>query len=125
MKIEDKKIVDIDLTEQGVFNWPDDEIKGWRNYRIEYGGCNEDCYCEGLVWLPPHVDSDVMGYKLFEILQVPEAYAKYRKAVLKIHKNKVGDKSGWRESKSPLKLRLVWKIARIKKWLGRTFLPKD
>lgn len=47
------KIVDIDLTEQMAFSWPDPEIEGWRNFRIEYGGCNEDCYYEGNE-LPQH-----------------------------------------------------------------------
>lgn len=120
-----QKIVDIDTTEEMAFSWPNDEIKYWRHYRIEYGGCNEECYWEGNFFLPPYVDSEVMGYKLFEILQVPEAYKEFRKAVLKIHKNKVGDKSGWREHKSPLKYRLLWKITRIKRWLSRTFLPLD
>ena len=125
IKMENQKIVDIDLTEQMAFSWPDNEIEGWRNYRIEYGGCNQECYYEGVMWLPPHVSSEVMGYKLFEILQVPEAYKEYHKAVLKIHKKKVGDKSGWREHKSPLKHRLSWKIKRMKRWLSRTFLPMD
>lgn len=102
-------LVDIDVTEQMAFRWPNDEIEGWRNYRIEYGGCNEDCYSEGFMWLPPHVSPEVMGYKLFEILQVPEAYKEYHKAILKIHKKKVGDKSHWREHYPSIKRRVyLW-----------------
>jgi hypothetical protein len=90
------KLVDVDLTEQGVFTWPDPEIDGWRNYRIEYGGCNEDCYWEGGVFLPPVVDSEMMVH-IFEIMQVPEALKRLKAAVDKIHKDDVGEKSNWRE----------------------------
>lgn len=96
--MSDEKLVDVDTTEQGVYNWPDPEIKGWRNYRIEYGGCNRDCYCEGDIWLPSHVDSDLIGYKLFEILQIPEAYDRFKKAIVQIHKEHVGKKSNWKSS---------------------------
>jgi len=92
-----KRLIDVDLTEEGAFSWPDPEIEGWRHYRIEYGGCNEDCYYEGRVWLPPQADSSVLGYKLFEILQVPEANEELHKAIEKIHKEKVGKKSNWKE----------------------------
>ena len=85
------------MTEQGVFNWPDPEIHGWRNYRIEYGGCNEDCYWEGVVFLPPAVDSTMMMH-IFEIMQVPEALEKLKAAVEKIHKEGVGEKSNWMDT---------------------------
>jgi hypothetical protein len=90
------RLIDIDLIEQMAFSYPDPEIEGWRNYRISYGGCNEDCYWESNIWLPPLVDADVMGYKLFEILQVPEARLEFEKMVEKIHKEKVSQKSNWR-----------------------------
>ena len=53
-------IVSIDPTEEYVMNdgafAP--ELKGWRMYRIEYGGCNEDCVWEGRILLPPSADSE-------------------------------------------------------------------
>ena len=91
------KIVDIDITEQMAFSWPHSEIEGWRNYRIEYGGCNSSCYWEGNVWFPPEVDPYVCGYKFFEILQVPEARKKFEEAVRKIHKEDVGKLSNWKD----------------------------
>ena len=94
---KEPKIVDIDLTEEGMFSWPSPEIEGWRYYRIEYGGCNEDCYYEGRILLPPEVDSSIMGHKLFEILQVPEARKELNESIERIHKEKVGTKSNWEE----------------------------
>jgi hypothetical protein len=38
-----------------VFN-PPKGLEGYRFYRIEYGGANEDCVYEGAIWLPEHVD---------------------------------------------------------------------
>lgn len=33
-------------------------LKGWRRYRIEYGF---ECSCpEGIIYLPPHVDADII-----------------------------------------------------------------
>jgi len=89
------KIVDIDLTGYGVFSYPDPEIEGWRLYRIEYGGCNEDCYYEGMIWLPPQFDSWLMT-QMFEIMQIPEAQKKLEEAIKKIHKEDVGELSNWR-----------------------------
>jgi len=114
------KLVDIDLTEQMAFSWPNPEMDHWRNYRIEYGGCNEDCYYEGVVWLPPHVSSEVMGYKLFEILQVPEAYKEYHKAVLKIHRKRVGKKSYWREHKVSMGLRMYLQLRKMVRRIKET-----
>jgi len=94
--MEKIRLVDVDLTEEGAFSWPNKEIEGWRYSRIEYGGCNEDCYYEGSIWLPPEANID---YKLFEILQVPEARKEFEKMVDKIHKEKVGNKSNWKEMK--------------------------
>ena len=95
-----KRLVDVDLTEEGVSRWPDPEIVDWRNYRIEYGGCNEDCYYEGRIFLPPFVDSWMM-MQLFEIMQVPEALAELAKLIEEVHKRFVGDKSNWREGDEP------------------------
>jgi len=92
-----KPLVDIDLTEEMAFSFPDKEINGWRCYRIEYGGCNEDCYYEGRVWYPPEADSSILGYKLFEILQVPEARQELQDMIEKIHKEKVAERSNWKE----------------------------
>ena len=90
-----KKLVDIDLTGQCAQSFPDPEIEGWQWNRIEYGGCNKDCYYEGSIWFPPHVDSD-MFCKIFEIMQVPEANKKLEESVKKIHKEDIGELSNWR-----------------------------
>lgn len=92
-----KLLVDIDLTEEMAFTFPSPAMNGWRCYRIEYGGCNEDCYYEGRVWYPPEVDSSVLGYKFFEILQVSEARQELQKFIEKLHKKRVGKRSNWRE----------------------------
>jgi hypothetical protein len=88
--------VDVDTTEEFAYSWPDPEIEGWRFYRIEYGGCNEDCYYEGRVILPPQAYID---HKFFEILQVPDACKKLHEAIDKIHKEEVGELSNWEEHK--------------------------
>jgi hypothetical protein len=31
-------------------------MKGWRFYRIEYGGHAEDCIMEKVIWVPPWID---------------------------------------------------------------------
>lgn len=104
------KIVDIDLTEEMSFSWPDPEINGWRFYRIEYGGCNEQCYYEGRIILPPQFDSWLMT-EFFEIIQVPEALKDYTKAVHKIHRKRVGKLSRW----CKIKIGDSW-ICRLKHW---------
>ena len=92
-----KPLVDIDLTGQAAFSWPNKEIEGWNYFRIEYGGCNENCYYEGSVWLPPEVDA-WKWTEMFEILQIPEARKKLEEAISKIHKEDVGERSNWRNS---------------------------
>jgi hypothetical protein len=87
------ELVDINLTEQMAFSWPNKEIEGWNHFRVEYGGCNEDCYYEGSIWLPPEANID---HKLFEILQVPEARQELHESIERIHKEKVGKLSNWR-----------------------------
>jgi len=106
------KIVDVDLTEEFAFSWPNPEIDGWRFYRIEYGGCNECCYYEGRIILPPEFDSWCMT-ELFEIIQVPKARKEFEKAVHKIHKRKVGKLSHWRCSKFP---RLSILLLQLQNW---------
>jgi len=61
MKV-DVKILDISPTEEFIMNntFLDDDMKDWRSYRIEYGGCNEECLCEGRIFLPPHADPQVI-----------------------------------------------------------------
>ena len=49
----------VDLTEYGVLSWPDG-MEGCRMFRIEYGGVNENCVYEGLIWIPPTMDRDVV-----------------------------------------------------------------
>jgi hypothetical protein len=48
----------IDATEEFIFNYEyfPEELNGWRYYRLEYGGSNEDCKFEGRVLLPPNFD---------------------------------------------------------------------
>jgi hypothetical protein len=45
----------VSATEYGVFKHPEG-LEGWRFYRIEYGGSNEDCINEQTIWLPPNVN---------------------------------------------------------------------
>lgn len=62
--------MDISLVEQAVMreprcDWHSDAMKGWRCYRIEYGF---ECSCpEGVVWLPPTVDSETLENLLNEL----------------------------------------------------------
>ena len=56
-------VVDVGTVEEAVLN-PDalaPELRGWRYYRLEYGGCNEDCIWEGRVLLPPNADPDALA----------------------------------------------------------------
>jgi len=66
------KILDIDTTEEYVLN-PEAlpmELRGWRKYRIEYGGPNEACVWEGSIMLPPRADSEA----LVQLLMGMQAY---------------------------------------------------
>lgn len=54
----------VSLTEVGVFRYPHPEMEGWRLYRIEYGGVNQDCFHECSIWLPPELDSTVIEHLL-------------------------------------------------------------
>ena len=49
----------VGLTEYGVRSWPQG-MEGCRFFRIEYGGFNEECVCEGSIWIPPTIDRDVV-----------------------------------------------------------------
>jgi hypothetical protein len=51
-----KETIYVGLTEQCVMSYPDPRMEGWRFYRIEYCGFNEDCRFEGTIWLPQNVD---------------------------------------------------------------------
>jgi len=56
VRTEAKKLY-VDVTEEIIMN-PDalpDELRGWRRYRIEYGGHAERCVLENRILLPPHV----------------------------------------------------------------------
>jgi len=47
----------VDVTEEIIMN-PDalpDELRGWRRYRVEYGGHAERCVLETPIYLPPRV----------------------------------------------------------------------
>lgn len=64
-----KKRLEVDLTEEIIMN-PDalpSELRGWRRYRIEYGGHAERCLLETPIYLPPSVDPD----KLWHVLNWP------------------------------------------------------
>lgn len=56
------ELIDIDTTEELVLNrdYLPAELRGWRFYRIEYGGCNEQCVWEGRVLLPPGGDPEAL-----------------------------------------------------------------
>jgi len=45
----------VSATEYAVYKHPEG-LEGWRCYRLEYGGVNEDCIKECVIWLPPMVD---------------------------------------------------------------------
>ena len=46
------------LIEQAVYRYPDKRMKNMRLYRIEYGGHAHECWCEGTIWLPAHIDPE-------------------------------------------------------------------
>lgn len=48
----------IDATEEFIFNYDlfPEELDGWRYYRLEYGGSNENCMFEGRILLPPDLN---------------------------------------------------------------------
>lgn len=50
----------VSLVENAVYRYPCKAMEGWRFYRIEYCGANQDCCIEGGIWLPPEMDSDVI-----------------------------------------------------------------
>ncbi len=57
VRTEAKKRLYVDGTEEIIMN-PDalpDELRGWRRYRIEYGGHAERCVLETPIYLPPWV----------------------------------------------------------------------
>lgn len=63
-------LVEVDTTEEFIMN-PEFPLKGWRRYRIEYGGCNEDTLVEGIIYLPPRANSQaivdqIMGMQAHE-----------------------------------------------------------
>lgn len=51
----------VSLVEEMVMNpnFFSEEMKGWRAYRIEYGGI-ENSNREGMIYLPPDVNTDVI-----------------------------------------------------------------
>ena len=67
------ELLPVDATEEMTMD-PDalpSAMRGWRCYRIEYGGCNEDCIYEGRVMLPPQASPDalvqlIMGMQAYE-----------------------------------------------------------
>jgi len=46
------------LVEMAVFHYRDKRMEGMRAYRIEYCGHAKECACEGMIWLPAHVDAE-------------------------------------------------------------------
>lgn len=64
-----KDRLEVDLTQETIMN-PDalpTELRGWRRYRIEYGGHAERCLLETPIYLPPSADPD----KLWHLLNWP------------------------------------------------------
>lgn len=53
----------VGLTEQAVSHAPNG-MEGWRCYLIEYGGFNDGCLCEGVIWLPRHADAAMVEVML-------------------------------------------------------------
>jgi len=56
------KLLSIETTEEMVMR-PEllaEPLRGWRYYRIEYGGTNQDCLWEGRIMLPPTADPDAL-----------------------------------------------------------------
>ena len=64
------KYVPVSLTEEFVMNYGalPPELYGWRYHRIEYGGCNEACFMERPVMLPPMANSYIFDL-LFDFWQ--------------------------------------------------------
>lgn len=63
-------MIPVDATEEMILNYDalPKQLNGWRRYRIEYGGCNEDCFMEQILYVPPRFDIDkLLG--LFERAQ--------------------------------------------------------
>ena len=65
-----KKPIPISTTEEFILNWDavPKELYMWRYYRLEYGGCNEDCFLERPIYLPPQADSYILEL-LFDFWQ--------------------------------------------------------
>lgn len=63
-------MIDISLTEELILSPKalPEQLRDWRMYRIEFGGCNEDCLWEGRVMLPEDVDPDLFE-RFMEMLQ--------------------------------------------------------
>jgi hypothetical protein len=64
------KFVPVSLTEESVMNYDAlaPELYGWRYFRVEYGGCNECCFMERPIWLPPMADAYIFDL-LFDFWQ--------------------------------------------------------
>jgi len=74
------KYIDVGLTEQFILNYSalPPQLSGWRNYRIEYGGCNEDCFMERPIYLPRFANPYVIEM-LFDYWQTKGNKAKRKK----------------------------------------------
>ena len=61
--MEEVSIISIDTTEEAILNSDalPEELKGWRYYRIEYGGANKECLYEGRVLLPATADPEAIS----------------------------------------------------------------
>lgn len=66
-------MIPVDATEEMILNYSalQHQLDGWRRYRIEYGGCNEDCFMEQILYVPPRFDIDRL-LDLFAEAQKPE-----------------------------------------------------
>ena len=69
------ELIDVDTTEEYIMNDKalPEPLRGWRFYRLELGGPNEDCLWEGRILLPPRADPDavcnlIMGMQCHEAM---------------------------------------------------------
>lgn len=79
------KLIDVDVTEEFVMN-PNGlpaPYKEWRFYRIEYGGCNQDCLVEGGIYLPPNIDASIVP----QLIMGMDAYWQVWKANIDFEEN--------------------------------------
>jgi len=63
------------LTEEVIMNYDalPKALNGWKMYRVEYGGFNESCIMEKMIYLPPFADPHDIE-KILRTGQKPKRY---------------------------------------------------